>query len=111
MASCRAARTCALSRSRYPDGGLVLIAEDRTEQLALSAVRDNLLRTPAPRRSTACSRRWRSSRPTGRYSCWKPQFCGHLGAYARNCSTRTPAPNELPRGESGAISCGLTRPN
>ncbi|OYX16249.1 MAG: histidine kinase, partial [Sphingomonadales bacterium 32-67-7] len=28
-----------------PDGGLVLIAEDRTEQLALSAVRDTLLRT------------------------------------------------------------------
>ena len=30
-----------------PDGGLVLIAEDRTEQLALSAVRDTLLRTRA----------------------------------------------------------------
>ncbi|MFM7403707.1 MAG: PAS-domain containing protein [Erythrobacter sp.] len=28
-----------------PDGGLVLIAEDRTESLALSAVRDTLLRT------------------------------------------------------------------
>lgn len=28
-----------------PDGGLVLIAEDRTEQLALSATRDTLLRT------------------------------------------------------------------
>jgi signal transduction histidine kinase len=28
-----------------PDGGLVLAAEDRTEQLALSAVRDTLLRT------------------------------------------------------------------
>ena len=28
-----------------PDGGLVLIAEDRTEQLALSAMRDTLLRT------------------------------------------------------------------
>jgi signal transduction histidine kinase len=28
-----------------PDGGLVLIAEDRTEQLRLSAVRDTLLRT------------------------------------------------------------------
>ncbi|HEX7709681.1 MAG TPA: PAS-domain containing protein [Sphingomonadaceae bacterium] len=28
-----------------PDGGLVLFAEDRTEQLALSAVRDTLLRT------------------------------------------------------------------
>ena len=28
-----------------PDGGLVMIAEDRTEQLALSAVRDTLLRT------------------------------------------------------------------
>ena len=30
-----------------PDGGLVIIAEDRTEQLALSAVRDTLLRTRA----------------------------------------------------------------
>lgn len=30
-----------------PDGGLVLIAEDRTEQLALSATRDTLLRTRA----------------------------------------------------------------
>ncbi|WP_133365176.1 PAS domain-containing sensor histidine kinase [Qipengyuania sediminis] len=30
-----------------PDGGLVLIAEDRTEQLALSAGRDTLLRTRA----------------------------------------------------------------
>jgi signal transduction histidine kinase len=28
-----------------PDGGLVLIAEDRTEQLAMSAMRDTLLRT------------------------------------------------------------------
>lgn len=28
-----------------PDGGLVMIAEDRTEELALSAVRDTLLRT------------------------------------------------------------------
>lgn len=28
-----------------PDGGLVLIAEDRSEQLALSAIRDTLLRT------------------------------------------------------------------
>ncbi|HBQ54245.1 MAG TPA: histidine kinase, partial [Erythrobacter sp.] len=28
-----------------PDGGLVMIAEDRTEQLALSATRDTLLRT------------------------------------------------------------------
>ena len=28
-----------------PDGGLVLVAEDRTEQLALSATRDTLLRT------------------------------------------------------------------
>ncbi|MBX7495865.1 PAS-domain containing protein [Qipengyuania sp. 6B39] len=28
-----------------PDGGLVMIAEDRTEQLALSAMRDTLLRT------------------------------------------------------------------
>jgi signal transduction histidine kinase len=28
-----------------PDGGLVLIAEDRTEQLAISAMRDTLLRT------------------------------------------------------------------
>jgi len=28
-----------------PDGGLVLLAEDRTEQLALSATRDTLLRT------------------------------------------------------------------
>ncbi|MDL2352417.1 MAG: PAS-domain containing protein, partial [Pseudomonadota bacterium] len=28
-----------------PDGGLILIAEDRTEQLRLSAVRDTLLRT------------------------------------------------------------------
>lgn len=28
-----------------PDGGLVLVAEDRSEQLALSAVRDTLLRT------------------------------------------------------------------
>lgn len=30
-----------------PDGGLVMIAEDRTEQLALSATRDTLLRTRA----------------------------------------------------------------
>jgi signal transduction histidine kinase len=30
-----------------PDGGLVLVAEDRTEQLALSAGRDTLLRTRA----------------------------------------------------------------
>ena len=28
-----------------PDGGLVLVAEDSTEQLALSATRDTLLRT------------------------------------------------------------------
>lgn len=56
-----------------PDGGLVLIAEDRSEQLALSAVRDTLLRT----RTAAYDSLFESLAvfsPDGRIQLWNRRF-------------------------------------
>jgi signal transduction histidine kinase len=57
-----------------PDGGLVMIAEDRTESLALSATRDTLLRT----RSATFDSLFESLAvfaPDGRLQLWNRRFC------------------------------------
>ncbi|WP_086619773.1 PAS domain-containing sensor histidine kinase [Erythrobacter tepidarius] len=61
-----------------PDGGLVLIAEDRTEQLALSAVRDTLLRT---RTATLDSlfEALAIFAPDGSVQLWNRSFAGTWG--------------------------------
>lgn len=56
-----------------PDGGLVLVAEDRTEQLALSATRDTLLRT----RTATFDSLFESLAvfaPNGRLQLWNRRF-------------------------------------
>jgi len=56
-----------------PDGGLVLVAEDRTEQLALSATRDTLLRT----RTATIDSLFESLAvfaPDGRLQLWNRRF-------------------------------------
>jgi signal transduction histidine kinase len=61
-----------------PDGGLVLIAEDRTEQLALSATRDTLLRT---RTATFDSlfEALAVFAPDGHMQLWNRRFAPSLG--------------------------------
>ena len=61
-----------------PDGGLVLIAEDRTESLALSAVRDTLLRT---RTATLDSlfEALAIFAPDGSVQLWNRSFAGTWG--------------------------------
>ncbi|MHA7818096.1 MAG: PAS domain-containing sensor histidine kinase [Erythrobacter sp.] len=61
-----------------PDGGLVLIAEDRTEQLALSATRDTLLRT---RTATLDSliEALAIFAPDGSVQLWNRSFAGTWG--------------------------------
>jgi signal transduction histidine kinase len=61
-----------------PDGGLVLVAEDRTEQLALSATRDTLLRT----RTATFDSLFESLAvfaPDGRMQLWNRRFPGIWG--------------------------------
>ncbi|MGZ5779007.1 MAG: PAS-domain containing protein [Croceibacterium sp.] len=61
-----------------PDGGLVLIAEDRTESLALSATRDTLLRT----RAATFDSLFESLAvfaPDGRLQLWNRRFCNIWG--------------------------------
>lgn len=61
-----------------PDGGLVLIAEDRTEQLALSATRDTLLRT----RTATFDSLFESLAvfaPDGRLQLWNRRFAADWG--------------------------------
>lgn len=61
-----------------PDGGLVLIAEDRTEQLRLSAVRDTLLRT----RTATFDSLFESIAvfaPDGRMQLWNRRFAADWG--------------------------------
>ena len=61
-----------------PDGGLVLIAEDRTEQLALSATRDTLLRT----RTATFDSLFESLAvfaPDGRMQLWNRRFAADWG--------------------------------
>ena len=61
-----------------PDGGLVLVADDRTEQLALSAMRDTLLRT---RTATFDSlfEALAVFAPDGRLQLWNRSFAGTWG--------------------------------
>jgi len=61
-----------------PDGGLVMIAEDRTESLALSATRDTLLRT----RSATIDSLFESLAvfaPDGRLQIWNRRFTDAFG--------------------------------
>jgi signal transduction histidine kinase len=61
-----------------PDGGLVLVAEDRTEQLRLSAVRDTLLRT----RTATFDSLFESIAvfaPDGRMQLWNRRFAADWG--------------------------------
>lgn len=61
-----------------PDGGLLLIAEDRTEQLRLSAVRDTLLRT----RTAMFDSLYESVAvfaPDGRVQLWNRRFAADWG--------------------------------
>jgi len=61
-----------------PDGGLVMIAEDRTESLALSATRDTLLRT----RAATFDSLFESLAvfaPDGRMQLWNRRFSGAFG--------------------------------
>lgn len=61
-----------------PDGGLVLVVEDRTEQLALSATRDTLLRT----RTATFDSLFESLAvfaPDGRLQLWNRRFAADWG--------------------------------
>jgi signal transduction histidine kinase len=61
-----------------PDGGLVLVGEDRTEQLRLSAVRDTLLRT----RTATFDSLFESIAvfaPDGRMQLWNRRFAADWG--------------------------------
>ena len=61
-----------------PDGGLVMVAEDRTEQLALSATRDTLLRT----RTATFDSLFESLAvfsPDGRLQIWNRRFAADWG--------------------------------
>ncbi|HEX4848641.1 MAG TPA: PAS-domain containing protein, partial [Novosphingobium sp.] len=61
-----------------PDGGLILIAEDRTEQLQLSAARDTLLRT----RTATFDSLFESVAvfaPDGRLQLWNRRFAADWG--------------------------------
>ncbi|GGB85967.1 sensor protein DivL [Novosphingobium endophyticum] len=61
-----------------PDGGLLLVAEDRTEQLRLSAVRDTLLRT----RTATFDSLFESIAvfaPDGRMQLWNRRFAADWG--------------------------------
>jgi signal transduction histidine kinase len=61
-----------------PDGGLVLVAEDRTEQLRLSATRDTLLRT----RTATFDNLFESLAviaPDGRLQLWNRRFAADWG--------------------------------
>lgn len=87
-----------------PDGGLVLITEDRTESLALSAVRDTLLRT---RTATLDSlfEALAIFAPDGSVQLWNRSFAGTWGL-AGDLLDRHPSADEL----LSAIGRNLVRP-
>jgi signal transduction histidine kinase len=76
-----------------PDGGLVLISEDRTESLALSAVRDTLLRT---RTATLDSlfEALAIFAPDGSVQLWNRSFAGTWGL-TTDLLDRHPSADEL----------------
>jgi signal transduction histidine kinase len=87
-----------------PDGGLVLITEDRTESLALSAVRDTLLRT---RTATLDSlfEALAIFAPDGSVQLWNRSFAGTWGL-ATDLLDKHPSADEL----LSAIGRNLVRP-
>ncbi len=87
-----------------PDGGLVLITEDRTESLALSAVRDTLLRT---RTATLDSlfEALAIFAPDGSVQLWNRSFAGTWGL-TTDLLDRHPSADEL----LSAIGRNLVRP-
>ncbi|KPF65026.1 PAS domain-containing sensor histidine kinase [Porphyrobacter sp. AAP60] len=88
-----------------PDGGLVLITEDRTESLALSAVRDTLLRT---RTATLDSlfEALAIFAPDGSVQLWNRSFAGTWGL-TPELLDRHPSADEL----LNAIGRNLVRPD
>lgn len=88
-----------------PDGGLVMIAEDRTEQLALSATRDTLLRT---RTATLDSliEALAIFAPDGSVQLWNRSFAGTWGLSAELLDTH-PSAEEL----LAAIGNNLQKPS
>ncbi len=87
-----------------PDGGLVMIAEDRTEQLALSATRDTLLRT---RTATLDSliEALAIFAPDGSVQLWNRSFAGTWGLTPEFLDTHPSAEGLLT-----AIGENLARP-
>ena len=87
-----------------PDGGLVLITEDRTESLALSAVRDTLLRT---RTATLDSlfEALAIFAPDGSVQLWNRSFAGTWGL-STELLDQHPSADEL----LNAIGRNLVRP-
>jgi signal transduction histidine kinase len=87
-----------------PDGGLVMIAEDRTEQLALSATRDTLLRT---RTATLDSliEALAIFAPDGSVQLWNRSFAGTWGLSTEFLDTHPSAEDLL-----GAIGTNLEHP-
>ncbi len=87
-----------------PDGGLVMIAEDRTEQLALSATRDTLLRT---RTATLDSlfEALAIFAPDGSVQLWNRSFAGTWGLDADFLDTHPSAEGLL-----AAIGANLSNP-
>ncbi|WP_298302943.1 PAS domain-containing sensor histidine kinase [uncultured Erythrobacter sp.] len=88
-----------------PDGGLVMIAEDRTEQLALSATRDTLLRT---RTATLDSlfEALAIFAPDGSVQLWNRSFAGTWGLSGNFLDTH-PSAEEL----LAAIGTNLETPS
>ena len=87
-----------------PDGGLVLIAEDRTEQLRLSALRDTLLRT----RTATFDSLFESIAvfaPDGRMQLWNRRFAADWGLDSEFLDTHPHSEELLKR-----IAARLMRP-
>ncbi len=87
-----------------PDGGLVLVAEDRTEQLALSSTRDTLLRT----RTATFDNLFEALAvfaPDGRLQLWNRTFAGIWGLDAALLDNHPTAESLL-----GALASNLNEP-
>lgn len=79
-----------------PDGGLLLVVEDRTEQLRLSSARDTLLRT----RTATFDSLFESVAvfaPDGRMQLWNRRFAGDWGLDAEFLDSRPHADDLLKR--------------
>ncbi len=94
-----------------PDGGLVMIAEDRTEQLSLSATRDTLLRTRAATLDSLFEA-LAIFAPDGSLQLWNRSFAGTWGLTSEFLDTHPSAEalieaigeNLAKRGQAQAIS-------